>query len=149
ERTWEVVEFTCGILPEDRPRYLMGMGMPEDIIEGVMRGVDMFDCVLPTRFARTGYLFTPWGTMSIKHARYSRDPNPIDPDCHCYTCRNFSRAYLRHLFLSRELLAYYLNTIHNLHYYLTLIRNIRKALNEGTFQEFRREFYRRRQNEIP
>lgn len=147
ELTWEVVEYTCGLLPQDKPRYLMGMGTPEDIVEGVKRGIDLFDCVLPTRFARTGYLFTSWGKIAIKHARYAKDPLPIDPECTCYTCRNFSRAYLRHLFLSRELLAYYLNTIHNLHYYLTLIREIRRALEEGSFEVFLRDFYERRSGE--
>ena len=144
-QTWEVVEFTCGLLPQDQPRYLMGMGTPEDLVEGVRRGVDMFDCVLPTRCARTGELFTPWGKMNIKNARYARDPDPIDPGCDCYTCRHFSRAYLRHLFMARELLAYYLNTIHNLHYYLKLMREIRRALQEDRFEEFRREFYRLRE----
>jgi len=140
EQTWEVVEFTCQLLPEDKPRYLMGMGTPQDIIEGVKRGVDIFDCVLPTRFARTGYLFTRWGKMAIKHAKYARDPNPIDPTCECYTCRNFSRAYLRHLFLSRELLAYYLNTIHNLYFYFTLIRKIRQALEMEDMKELESYF---------
>jgi len=142
--TYEMVEYTCGLLPKDRPRYLMGMGTPEDLVEGVMRGVDMFDCVLPTRCARTGELFTPFGKMNIKNARYSRDPSPIDPDCTCYTCRNFSRAYLRHLFLSRELLAYWLNTVHNLHYYLELMREVRRALAEDRFEDFYRRFYQRR-----
>jgi len=118
----------------------MGMGTPQDIIEGVKRGVDIFDCVLPTRFARTGYLFTRWGKMAIKHAKYARDPNPIDPTCECYTCRNFSRAYLRHLFLSRELLAYYLNTIHNLYFYFTLIRKIRQALEMEDMKELESYF---------
>lgn len=148
-QTWEVVEFTCGLLPQDQPRYLMGMGTPEDLVEGVRRGVDMFDCVLPTRCARTGELFTPWGKMNIKNARYARDPDPIDPGCDCYTCRHFSRAYLRHLFMARELLAYYLNTIHNLHYYLNLMREIRRALQEDRFEEFRREFYRLREEVAP
>lgn len=143
-QTWEVVEYMCEILPQDKPRYLMGMGTPEDIVEAVKRGVDMLDCVLPTRFARTGYLFTHWGRIAIKHSRYARDPRPIDPECDCYTCQNFSRAYLRHLFLARELLAYYLNTLHNLHYYLNLMRGIRRAIEEGRFQEFYRDFYARR-----
>lgn len=143
-QTWEVVAFVCELLPKDRPRYLMGMGTPEDLVEAVSLGVDMFDCVLPTRSARTGELFTPWGKMNIKNARYARDPEPIDPDCRCYTCRHFSRAYLRHLFMAKELLAYYLNTIHNLYYYIDLIRRIRQALEEGSFEDFRRDFYRLR-----
>lgn len=149
ELTWDVVQYSCELLPKDKPRYLMGMGTPEDILEGVRRGVDMFDCVLPTRFGRTGYLFTRWGVMNIKHARYTQDPTPIDPECNCYTCQNFSRAYLRHLFLSRELLSYYLNTLHNLHYYLRLIEDIRRALQEDRFPEFMENFYRQRETEIP
>ena len=107
--TFEIAEETTSLLPTDSPRYLMGMGTPEDILAGVQAGVDMFDCVMPTRSARTGALFTSFGTLNIKHTRYSTDTDPVDLRCSCYTCRNFSRAYLRHLFLSRELLAYRLN----------------------------------------
>ena len=147
EVTYEMVELTCGLLPKDQPRYLMGMGAPEDIVEGVMRGVDMFDCVLPTRLARTGELFTPWGKLNIKNAQYAKDKDPIDPQCECYTCQHFSRAYLRHLFLSRELLAYWLNTIHNLHYYHRLMVQIRQAIEQEDLQGFKRRFYTQRVGE--
>ena len=115
--TFETAAQVTALLPTASPRYLMGMGFPEDIVRGVQVGVDMFDCVLPTRGARTGLLFTRRGQINIKQARYSTDTAPVDPDCGCYTCRNFSRAYLRHLFLARELLAYRLNAVHNLFYY--------------------------------
>jgi queuine tRNA-ribosyltransferase len=136
EVTFEIAETVAALLPTDSPRYLMGMGTPEDILEGVRIGVDLFDCVLPTRCARTGLLFTNSGTLNIKHARYSRDTAPPDPACGCYTCRNFSRAYLRHLFLARELLAYRLNAMHNLFYYHSLMRGIRQALSEDTMGQF-------------
>ena len=139
EVTFEIAQTVTALLPTDSPRYLMGMGTPEDILAGVKVGVDLFDCVLPTRCARTGLLFTSSGTLNIKHTRYSRDTAPPDPDCHCYTCRNFSRAYLRHLFLARELLAYRLNAMHNLFYYHSLMRDIRQALSEGTMGHFIRE----------
>ncbi|MBI3989109.1 MAG: tRNA guanosine(34) transglycosylase Tgt, partial [candidate division NC10 bacterium] len=115
----EVVSFTTPLLPEDKPRYLMGVGTPEDLVECVARGIDMFDCVLPTRHARTGSLFTSQGTVSIKAARYTKDEGPLDPSCACDTCQNFSRAYLRHLFLAKEILGLRLNTLHNLHFYLS------------------------------
>jgi queuine tRNA-ribosyltransferase len=136
EVTFEIAETVTALLPTDSPRYLMGMGTPEDILAGVRIGVDLFDCVLPTRCARTGLLFTSSGTLNIKHARYSRDTAPPDPACGCYTCRNFSRAYLRHLFLARELLAYRLNAMHNLFYYHSLMRDIRQALSEDTIGQF-------------
>jgi queuine tRNA-ribosyltransferase len=136
EVTFEIAETVTALLPTDSPRYLMGMGTPEDILAGVRIGVDLFDCVLPTRCARTGLLFTSSGTINIKHARYSRDTAPLDPTCGCYTCRNFSRAYLRHLFLARELLAYRLNAMHNLFYYHSLMRDIRQALSEDTMGQF-------------
>jgi queuine tRNA-ribosyltransferase len=139
EITFEMAQIVTELLPTDSPRYLMGMGTPEDILAGVKVGVDLFDCVLPTRCARTGLLFTSSGTLNIKHARYSSDTAPPDPDCACYTCRNFSRAYLRHLFLARELLAYRLNAMHNLFYYHSLMRDIRQALSEGTIGQFIRE----------
>ena len=137
--TFEMTQTVTALLPTDSPRYLMGMGTPADIIAAVNTGVDLFDCVLPTRCARTGLLFTSSGTLNIKHARYSSDTTPPDPDCGCYTCRNFSRAYLRHLFLARELLAYRLNAMHNLFYYHSLMRKIRQALSEGTMGKFIRE----------
>jgi queuine tRNA-ribosyltransferase len=136
EVTYEMAQTVTEQLPIDSPRYLMGMGTPEDILAGVKLGVDLFDCVLPTRCARTGLLFTSSGTLNIKHARYTRDTAPPDPDCNCYTCRNFSRAYLRHLFLARELLSYRLNAMHNLFYYHSLMRDIRQALSEGTMGHF-------------
>ena len=140
EVTFEIATAVTAMLPTGSPRYLMGMGTPEDIVQGVRLGVDMFDCVLPTRGARTGLLFTRFGQLNIKNARYSKDNAPVDADCGCYTCRNFSRAYLRHLFLSRELLAYRLNAVHNLFYYHTLMRDIRQALSEGSMDQFAREF---------
>jgi queuine tRNA-ribosyltransferase len=137
----EVISKTREFLPDDKPVYLMGVGAPEDLVEAVMRGVDMFDCVMPTRNARNGTLFTSRGRLTIKNARYRDDERPIDESCPCYTCTRFSRAYLRHLFMAREILAYRLNTIHNLHYYSRLMAGIRKAVGEGRMEEFRREFY--------
>ncbi len=128
-------------LPSSRPRYLMGVGTSEDLVEGVRRGVDMFDCVMPTRNARNGMLFTSRGSIQIKNACYADDENPIEPECGCYTCRRFSRAYLRHLFIAKELLSYRLNTIHNLYYYLTLMKQMRKAIEEAAFGDWRRQFY--------
>uniref|UniRef100_A0A832EA36 Queuine tRNA-ribosyltransferase n=1 Tax=Desulfacinum infernum TaxID=35837 RepID=A0A832EA36_9BACT len=140
----EVLDAVVPELPQDKPRYLMGVGMPEDLIEGVRRGIDMFDCVVPTRNARNGMLFTSWGALQIKNSRYTDDPKPIEPGCACYTCRKFSRAYLRHLFMARELLAYRLNSIHNLHYFLRLMEGVREAVHQGRFEAFREDFYRRR-----
>ncbi len=135
-----MLEVSVAELPGDKPVYLMGVGTPEDIIEAVMRGVDMFDCVLPTRNARRGTLFTSEGKIAIKRAHFRDDPRPLDENCSCYTCRNFSRAYLRHLFMARELLAYRLNTIHNLHFYLELMRQIRQAIKEDRLGELRDRF---------
>ncbi len=132
-----VLDTTVGYLPVEKPRYLMGVGSPVDILEAAARGIDMFDCVLPTRNARNGMLFTQHGTLSIKQARYKDDPRPPDEDCSCYTCRNFSRAYLRHLFLSREILSSVLNTIHNLHFYLELMSDIRHAIENKSLDDFR------------
>ena len=146
--TFETAAQVTALLPTTSPRYLMGMGTPEDIVRGVQLGVDMFDCVLPTRGARTGLLFTRRGQLNIKHARYSTDNAPVDADCGCYTCCHFSRAYLRHLFLARELLAYRLNAVHNLFYYHTLIRAIRQALADETVDQFVREFFPRRDENI-
>lgn len=143
----EAVEQVVPYLPESRPRYLMGVGLPEDILESVIRGVDMFDCVMPTRHARTGWLFTSFGRVIIKNAQYARDDAPIDPDCGCYTCRNFSRAYLRHLFLARETLGLRLNTIHNLFYYLQFMTQIRRAIGEGRLLDFRARFLSMRKND--
>jgi len=126
-------------LPEDAPRYLMGVGLPIDLVEAVARGFDMFDCVMPTRHARTGALFCGWGRIHIKNARFADDPGPVAPGCACYTCQNFSRAYLRHLFMAGEILGHELNTIHNLHHYLDLMARMRAAIAEGTFGAFHRE----------
>jgi queuine tRNA-ribosyltransferase len=134
----EVLEWTAPLLPEASPRYLMGVGTPEDILEGVRLGIDFFDCVLPTRNARNGTLFTSSGKMSIKQARYAEDGRPIDETCQCYTCRNYSRAYLRHLYLSKEILSSRLNTTHNLYYYISFIKAIREALRDGGFPDFYR-----------
>lgn len=139
-----VVDQVVSSLPEDRPRYLMGVGMPEDLVDCVFRGVDMFDCVIPTRHARTGWLFTSFGRVIIKNAQYARDQGPLDPACDCSTCLNFSRAYLRHLFVSGEILGLRLNTIHNLHYFLRLMEGLRRAVEEGTLKDFREAFYRNR-----
>lgn len=128
------------LLPVEKPRYLMGVGEPEDLLAGIAAGVDMFDCVLPTRNARNGSLFTSLGKISIKQARYAEDPDPIDPNCDCYTCRHYSRAYLRHLFLSKEILAMRLNTIHNLHFYLSLMSRARQAILEKRFPQFQTTF---------
>jgi queuine tRNA-ribosyltransferase len=137
---YEVVGYTAPALPADRPRYLMGTGMPDDLVESVAAGVDLFDCVLPTRNARNGWLFTRTGRLAIKNARYAEDHEPPDPDCECYTCRRFSRAYLRHLFMAGEIAAATLNTLHNLHFYLDSMRRIREAIVLGTFEKFRQEF---------
>ena len=128
-----VVEHTTALLPPESPRYLMGVGTPQDLLEAVARGVDMFDCVLPTRNARNGGLFTGTGRLNIKGAAYARDERPADPACSCYTCRHFSRAYLRHLYVADEILGLRLNTIHNLHYYEELMRQARQAIQAGTF----------------
>jgi len=137
----DMTEATVPALPADYPVYLMGVGTPADLVEGVYRGVDMFDCVMPTRNARNGSLFTSGGKIAIKNARFRDDERPVDENCSCYTCRNYSRAYLRHLFQAREILSYHLNTIHNLHYYLTLMAGIRQAIEMDSFMEFRKDFY--------
>ncbi len=137
----EVLEKTMPQMPAAKPRYLMGVGTPEDLVEGVHLGVDMFDCVMPTRNARNGMLFTSRGSIQIKNSRFADDPDPIEPGCPCYACQHFSRAYLRHLFISKELLAYRLNTIHNLHHYLGIMMEMRQAIERGAFQEWRRQFY--------
>ena len=138
---YDMTEATTPHMPEEYPKYLMGVGTPADLIEGVWRGVDMFDCVMPTRNARNGMLFTSKGRVVIKNSRYRDDMAPLDENCSCYTCRNYSRAYLRHLFVSREILSYHLNTIHNLHYYLNLMAGVRKAIEEDRYAQFRKDFY--------
>ncbi len=132
----EMVEITTPLLPQDRPRYVMGVGMPEELPEYVARGVDMMDCVLPTRNARNGCLFTSEGRIIIKQARYRGDPAPLDPNCECYTCRTYSRAYLRHLFQAGEILFASLGTLHNLKYYLDIMSQIRQAILLGRFRAF-------------
>ena len=132
----DVLEWTTPFLPENRPRYLMGVGTPEDILHATMQGIDLFDCVLPTRNARNGMLFTSKGKISIKQARYAEDPGPIDESCLCYSCRHYSRAYLRHLYLANEILSSRLNTIHNIYYYMGLMKEIRAAIEEGRLVEF-------------
>jgi len=145
EVTLAMLEVTTPDLPEDKPRYLMGVGTPEDLVEGVARGVDMFDCVLPTRNGRNGMAFTAAGKVVVKNAVYAQDPRPLEEACGCYTCRHYSRAYLRHLYLSREILAYRLLTLHNLYYYLHLMGEMRQAVAAGRFAAFRREFYEKRE----
>jgi queuine tRNA-ribosyltransferase len=144
EQMYEVMGFCGPLLPEGLPRYVMGIGTPEDLIEGIHAGFDMFDCVMPTRNGRNGMLFTSFGRLNIKGAAYAEDPLPIDPECNCYVCRNYSRAYLRHLFRAGEILASRLNTWHNLHYYLALMAGARQAISEDCFPRFRQEFYARR-----
>ena len=135
-----MLDITVRALPDEKPRYLMGVGAPEDLFEGVARGVDLFDCVLPTRLARNAALFTHSGRINIRNARFQSDPDPIEQGCLCYTCRSFSRAYLRHLFKARELLAYRLASIHNVHFLLQLMRSIRQAVARGEFSSLKREF---------
>ena len=137
---WKMVDITLEHLPHDKPRYLMGLGFPEDILEGVKKGIDMFDCVIPTRHARNGSLFTSTGRINIKHARYARDECPVDETCMCYTCSRYSRAYLRHLFMAKEITYYYLGTLHNLFFYVSLTEKIREAISLGKFTEFYEEF---------
>jgi queuine tRNA-ribosyltransferase len=131
-------------LPVSHPKYVMGVGMPEDLVELVAMGADMFDCVLPTRNARNGQLFTARGSLNISNARFKDDPKPPDETCDCYTCRNYSCAYLRHLYMARELLAYRLNTIHNIHYFVRLADDMQSAITAQRFSEFRKEFYHKR-----
>ncbi len=143
----EIAEAALPLLPADRPRYIMGVGTPENLVELVARGADMFDCVMPTRNARNGQFFTSRGTLNISNARFRQDTAPIDSTCTCYTCRNYSRAYLRHLYTARELLAYRLNSIHNIHYYIHLMADIRQAIAEDRYHAFRQAFYRARQKD--
>ncbi|MFP4657707.1 MAG: tRNA guanosine(34) transglycosylase Tgt, partial [Desulfonatronovibrionaceae bacterium] len=131
-----LMRFTAPLLPEAKPRYLMGVGKPLDILEGIAAGIDMFDCVLPTRNARNGTLYTSRGKVNIKRAEFKEDDSPLDPECTCYTCRTFSRAYLRHLYISRELLAYRLNSLHNVHFFVNLAAGARQAIMENRFHSF-------------
>ncbi|MGE5342151.1 MAG: tRNA guanosine(34) transglycosylase Tgt [Candidatus Omnitrophota bacterium] len=138
-----IVTFIVPQMPETKPRYLMGSGTPEEILLAVEHGIDMFDCVMPTRNARNGCLFTSSGKISIKNERYKNDPKPLDPECTCTTCRNFSRAYLRHLYISREINASILNSVHNIHFYLDFMSKIRYAIKSKKFKEFQKEFLTR------
>jgi queuine tRNA-ribosyltransferase len=139
---YAVVAATTPYLPVERPRYLMGVGTPLDLIEAVARGIDLFDCVMPTRNARNGRLFTRAGSLNIKNARYAEDDAPVEQDCKCYTCRHFSRAYLRHLVMAGEMTAGTLSTIHNLFFYLDTMRRVREAIEFGVFEVFRQDFHR-------
>ena len=140
EEMHEIIYFNAPLLPANKPRYLMGIGDFVDMLAAVEAGFDMFDCIMPTRNARNGTLFTSTGRMSIKREEFKSDSQPLDPDCTCYTCRNFSRGYLRHLFLSREILSMRLNTLHNLHFYQTFFRKMRASIEEGSFGIFKREW---------
>lgn len=141
---YDTVEHTTQYMPHDKPRYLMGVGTPEDLIENIERGIDMFDCVMPTRNARNGTLFTSFGRINIKGAKFKEDAAPIDPECQCLTCKTYSRAYLSHLFRSREITYFRLATIHNLHYYLNLMREVRLAILDDKFADYKKEFYSKR-----
>jgi len=145
ELMYDMTETTAEHLPQDYPIYLMGVGSPEDLVEGVYRGVDMFDCVMPTRNGRNGMLFTSKGKLVITNSRFRDDNRPVDEQCDCYTCRNYSRAYLRHLFTCREILAYHLNSIHNLYYYCSLLKAMRIAISKDCFMAFRKSFYDQRE----
>ncbi len=144
QQMYDTVEFTTEFMPKNKPRYLMGVGTPEDLVENIERGVDMFDCVMPTRNARNGTLFTSFGKINIKSARYKLDDAPLDKECDCSTCRNYSRGYLNHLFRARELTYFRLASLHNLHYYLNLMKEAREAIMQNRFQEFKKDFYAKR-----
>ena len=140
EEMMKILDHLKTRMPEDKPRYLMGVGTPEDLVEGVKRGIDMFDCVMPTRNARNGWLFTRYGDIKLRNAKHKHDLRPLDESCDCYCCRNFSRAYLHHLQKVNEILGARLNTIHNLHYYLNLMKEIREALDQGNFEAWCKKF---------
>lgn len=144
QEMYDTVEHTTPYMPTDKPRYLMGVGTPEDLIENIDRGVDMFDCVMPTRNARNGTLFTSFGRVNIKGAAFKLDAQPIDPECDCLTCKRYSRAYMHHLFRSKELSYFRLASIHNLHYYLSLMKQARAAIVEDRYAQFKRDFYAKR-----
>ena len=149
QEMYDTVQAVIPYIDPARPRYLMGVGTPEDLVENVARGVDMFDCVMPTRNARNGTLFTSFGKINIKSARFATDRAPIDPQCDCYACRNYSRAYLSHLYRAGELTFFRLASLHNLHYYLNLMRQTREAITAGEFEKFRRNFYAKRGKDAP
>jgi len=140
---YQMLEFCEPLFPEDRPRYVMGIGKPEDLFQCVSLGYDMFDCVMPTRNARNGCLFTSKGRIMIKNQKYAKDERPLDDDCKCYTCRNYSRAYLRHLFMAKEILSAVLNTYHNLYFYLDIMRKIRQSIDDNCFDIFKKKFLNR------
>ena len=140
ELMYEMINYSTPLLPDDKPHYLMGIGDLMDVLEAVAAGTDMFDCVMPTRNARNGTLFTSQGRVSIKREEFKKDNSPLDPDCDCYTCTNYSRAYLRHLFMSREILSMRLNTMHNLHFFMEFFRKMREAIGNGEFNKFRSEW---------
>jgi len=144
---YDTVEFTTQFMPKDKPRYLMGVGTPEDLIENIDRGVDMFDCVMPTRNARNGTLFTHFGRVNIRKAQFKEDTGPIDNKCQCYTCQNFTRAYLNHLYKANEMTYFRLASIHNLHYYLNLMREARTAILDTSWEEFKKVFFTLRNKE--
>ncbi len=146
EFMYEMTEIVTSIIPKSKPRYLMGVGTPENIIESVDRGVDMFDCVMPTRNARNGTLFTHYGRLNIKAAKHKFSNEPIDKECDCYTCRNFNRGYIRHLYNAQEITALILGTIHNLRFYNKLMEDIRTSIKENKFKEFKKEFYEKYQS---
>lgn len=149
EYMMRVLEHLTPKMPEDKPRYLMGVGKPEDLVEGVRRGVDMFDCVMPTRNARNSHIFTSEGVLKLRNSKFKNDTRPIDENCDCYTCKNYSRAYLHHLDKCKEILGATLNSIHNLHYYQNLMAGLRQSLEEGTFNDFVDRFYEQRGQSTP
>jgi queuine tRNA-ribosyltransferase len=144
-----ILDYLGPRMPVEAPRYLMGVGKPEDLVEGVRRGIDMFDCVIPTRNARNGFLFTSSGLLRIRNSQFRTDTGPLDPECDCYTCRHYSRAYLRHLDKTGEILGARLNTLHNLHYYQRLMAQLREAIAAGQLEQFVAEFYARRSQAVP
>ena len=149
EEMIKVLDHTTDLIPENKPRYLMGVGKPEDLVEGVRRGIDMFDCVMPTRNARNGHLFITNGIVKIRNASHKTDTGPLDPGCDCYTCKNYSRAYLHHLDKCNEILGSQLNTLHNLHFYQRVMQGLRDAIEQGKLDEFVQEFYAIRGLEVP
>jgi queuine tRNA-ribosyltransferase len=144
-----ILDHTTPLIPDNKPRYLMGVGKPEDLVEGVRRGIDMFDCVMPTRNARNGHLFVNTGVIKIRNAAHKTDTGPLDPNCDCYTCKNYSRAYLHHLDKCKEILGSQLNTLHNLHYYQVLMRGLRDAIEQGKLDAFVDNFYALRNLPVP
>lgn len=147
EEMYETLDYLVPAMPEDKPRYLMGVGTPENIVEGVARGIDFFDCVMPARNGRHAKIFTHGGTMNLKNEKYARDDRPLEEGCDCPVCRRYSRAYIRHLFKAEEIMALRFGVLHNLWYYNHLMEEIRQSLEEGRFEEFRREFYRQREKD--